>query len=85
MCCAYQQEVRYTTAFVDALMFQVSMLLCALQNENDPTILSEWQHVVPVEEFFDIISEVHCREKVILDQKRLTEARMINKISFGVK
>ena len=34
-----------------------------LQNPNDPTILSEWRRVAFIEDFYDILTEVHCREK----------------------
>lgn len=48
-----------------------------LKNENDPTILSGWRRVVPVEEFFDIISEVHCKEKGHVGSKKTnTEVRL---------
>ena len=46
------------------------LLLLLVQNENDPTILSGWRCVVPLEEFFDIISEVHCNEKAHIDPER---------------
>ena len=38
------------------LISHYRLLLLLLQNENDPTILSGWRHVVPVEEFFDILN-----------------------------
>ena len=40
------------------------------QNENDPTILSEWRRVVPVEDFFDAISEIHCKQKGHIGSKK---------------
>ena len=61
------------------------MSSCVLQNDNDPTILSGWQCEVPVEEFFDVISEVHCRGKGHIGSKKtVTEVRLVNKILFGL-
>ena len=45
------------------LISHYSLLLLLVQNENDPTSLFGWRRVVPVEELFEIISEVQCNEK----------------------
>ena len=34
-----------------------------LKNDNDLTILSQWRRVAFVEDFFDILKEIHCKEK----------------------
>ena len=44
-----------------------------LQNPNDPTILGNWRRVAFVEEFFDIIQEIHCREKGHIGSKKTVE------------
>ncbi len=41
-----------------------------MQNANDPTILSEWRRVAYVEEFFDILEEIHCKEKGHVGEKQ---------------
>ena len=45
------------------LISQHCLLLLLVQNENEPTSLFGWRRVVPVEELFEIISEVQCNEK----------------------
>ena len=52
------------------LILHYCLLLLLVQNENEPTILSGWRRVVPVEEFFEIISEVHCNEKGHIGSKK---------------
>ena len=43
------------------LISQHCLLLLLVQNENDSTSLFGWRRVVPVEELFEIISEVQCK------------------------
>ena len=33
------------------------------QNTNDTTVMAKWRRVAFIDEFFDIIEEVHCRQK----------------------
>ena len=40
------------------------------QNPNDPTILSEWRRVAFVENFFDILTDIHCKEKGHIGTKK---------------
>ena len=62
---------------ITLLLPVILILLLLIQNENDPTILSGWRRVVPVEEFFEIISEVHCNEKGHIGSKKtVTEVRL---------
>ena len=68
-----------------SLLISHYYLLFYIQNENDPTILSGWRRVVPVEEFFDIISEVHCNEKGHIGSKKtVTEVRLVPKFDVHV-
>ena len=41
-----------------------------MQNENDPSILSNWRRVALVEEFFEILKEAHCHEKSHIGEKK---------------
>ena len=41
-----------------------------VQNPNDPTILSDWRRVAFVEDFYDILKEVHCQEKGHIGEKK---------------
>ena len=41
-----------------------------LQNPNDPTILSEWRRVAFVEDFYNILTQVHCKEKGHIGTKK---------------
>lgn len=51
-----------------------AQIVClSLQNPNDPTILASWRRVAFVDEFFDIIKEVHCREKGHVGSKKTVE------------
>ena len=43
------------------------------QNPNDPTILASWRRVAFVEEFFDIIKEVHCKKRPHWEQETVKE------------
>ena len=56
----------------------ITLLFIILKSENDPTILSGWRRVVPVEEFFDIISEVDFNEKGHIGSKKtVTEVTLL--------
>ena len=44
-----------------------------LQNPNDPTILSSWRQVAFVEDFFDILKDIHCKEKGHIGSKKTLE------------
>ena len=58
------------------LFCQLRILACAcasilhLQNPNDSTILSGWRRVGYVEDFFDVLREVHCVEKGHIGTKK---------------
>ena len=59
-------------------MYLARLLLCTsvntktyiFQNPNDPTIISEWRRVAFVENFFDILTEIHCKEKEHIGTKK---------------
>ena len=60
-----------------SLLISHYCLLVQNENENDPTILSGWRRVVPVEELFEIISAVHCNEKGHIGSKKtVTKVRL---------
>lgn len=40
------------------------------QTPNDPTIPASWRRVAFVEEFFDIIKEIYCKEKGCTGSKK---------------
>jgi len=40
------------------------------EDPNNPTVLSGWRRVAFVEEFFDILTEVHCKEKGHIGSKK---------------
>ena len=44
-----------------------------LQNPNDPTILSSWRQVAFVDDFFDILKDIHCEEKGHIESKKTLE------------
>ena len=41
-----------------------------VQNENDPTFMSKWRRVAFVEDFYDILTEIHCQEKGHIGEKK---------------
>ena len=43
------------------------------QNLNDPNILATWRQVEFTEDFFDIIKDVHCRQKGHIGSKKTVE------------
>ena len=52
-----------------------------VQNPNDPTILSDWRRVAFVEDFFDILNKVHCKEKGHIGEKKtVIEVRILSMI-----
>ena len=54
------------------------MVTLFVQNQNDPTILHDSRRVAFVEEFYDILEEMHCREKGHIGEKKtVTEVCMI--------
>ena len=40
------------------------------QNTNDTTVMAKWRRVAIIDEFFDIIEEVHCRQKGHIGSKK---------------
>ena len=56
--------------------------LIFLQNPNDPTILASWRRVVFVEDLFDVIKEVHCREKGHVGLKKTLDEVMMCVIHY---
>ena len=44
-----------------------------LQNPNDPTILSSWRQVAFVDDFCDILKDIHCEEKGHIESKKTLE------------
>ena len=40
------------------------------QNTNDTTVMVKWRRVAFIDEFFDIIEEVHCRQKGHIGSKK---------------
>ena len=51
-----------------------STIIClSLQNPNDWTILASWRKVACVDEFFDIIKEIHCKERGHVGSKKTVE------------
>ena len=41
-----------------------------LQNTNDTTVMAKWRRVAFIDELFDIIEEVHCRQKGHIGSKK---------------
>ena len=41
-----------------------------MQNENDPTFKSQWRRVAFVEDFYDILTQIHCQEKGHIGEKK---------------
>ena len=39
-------------------------------NTNDTTVMAKWRRVAFIDEFFDIIEEVHCRLKGHIGSKK---------------
>ena len=49
-------------------MIKVPIII--MQNQNDPTILSNWRKVAIVEDFYTILREIHCVEKGHIGEKK---------------
>lgn len=70
LCLPSKKQVSYSHS-VNILSALLTGLL--LQNPNDPTILAKWRRVAFVEDFFEILKEVHCKEKGHVGSKKTVE------------
>ena len=52
------------------------------QNTNDTTVMAKWRRVAFIDEFFDIIEEVHCRQKGHIGSKKTIQE--VNILSLQV-
>ena len=50
--------------------------LTCMQNQNDPTILSNRRKVSFVEDFYTILEEIHCVEKGHIGEKTVMEVSL---------
>lgn len=58
------------TAGCNCIVLVFMHLNVVMQNPNDLTMLSEWRRVTYVEDFFDILEEIHCKEKGHVGEKK---------------
>ena len=64
-------------------MYIITIILQSLQDVNNPTILSEWRWVAFIEEFFDILTDIHCKEKGHIGSKK-TLAELRSAVSITI-
>ena len=62
---------------------RVPHMICSIlymlnsQNTNDTTVMAKWRRVAFIDEFFDIIEEVHCRQKGHIGSKKTIQEVII--------
>ena len=74
MCCVSQPKIRYVTKHTTHarhICHILTYLRLNSQNTNDTTVMAKWRRRVAfIDEFFDIIEEVHCRQKGHIGSKK---------------